>query len=87
MSAIPRPDLVVKKEAYARVRQLVSLEEKFVLLSSFRPLKVNLEEEASMTSGTAASLVQEAVGQRQPPNDALKQVGGYSLNEWSLCII
>jgi len=51
-----RPDLVVKKEAYARVRRLVSL-----------------EEEASLTSSTAATLVQEAVGKRQQPNDALKQ--------------
>ena len=48
---------------------------------------MSLEEEASLTSGTAASLVQEAVGRRQPPNDALKQVGGYSLNERSLCFM
>jgi len=52
-----RPDLVEKKEVYARVRQLVSL-----------------EENTPLSGGTAASLVQEAVGDRQAPNDAIKQV-------------
>ena len=40
------------------------------------PKKVSLEEETSLVNGTAASLVEEAVGKRQPPNDALKQVVG-----------
>ena len=78
---------MVKKEAYARVRQLVSLEQEFVRLYLDLQKKVSLEEEASLTSGTAATLVQEAVGRRQPPNDALKQVVGFSLNERSLCFI
>ena len=35
---------------------------------------MSLEEGASLIGGTAASLVQEAVGDRQAPNDAIKQV-------------
>ena len=33
-----------------------------------------MEESASLNGGTAASLVQEAVGGRQAPDDAIKQV-------------
>ena len=36
--------------------------------------KVSLEENTPLSGGTAASLVQEAVGDLQAPNDAIKQV-------------
>ena len=39
---------------------------------------MSLEEGASLIGGTAASLVQEAVGDRQAPNDAIKQVVSFA---------
>ena len=44
----------------------------------FQTKKVSLEEGASLIGGTAASLVQEAVGDRQAPNDAIKQVVSFA---------
>ena len=43
----------------------------------FQTKKVSLEG-ASLIGGTAASLVQEAVGDWQAPNDAIKQVNSFA---------
>ena len=45
-----------------------------------------MEESASLNGGTAASLVQEAVGGQQAPDDAIKQVVRQGFNEKSLLL-
>ena len=44
----------------------------------FTDKKVSMEEGDSLVGGTAASLVQEAVGGGQAADDAIKQVGEVS---------
>ena len=48
-----------------------------------------MEESASLNGGTAASLVQEAVGGQQAPDDAIKQVCPQGFNEkfLLLCVL